>query len=115
MAKTEVIEYKHVFTEEEKKGLQIALLEALTEIDEKQEEKSSVAATIGAAVKVLVAEQHEIMSKLMQGHEMRHTECRKVIDYENEIVNWVDADTGDVLREDPLQDSDRQLEAELPE
>ena len=46
---------------------------------------------------------------IANGYEMRNIDCVKVIDYENDVVTITRKDTGEVVEERKLHESERQM------
>ena len=102
----QVIWVKHTFADKEITELAHKMARAEAVISEKQDALKSVTTAIKAEIAMQEMELHSSAEKLRTGYEMRSKECN--VKYENDLIKFVDKETGEVLEERPMT-KDEQL------
>ena len=102
----QVIWVKHAFADKEITELAHKMARAEAVISEKQDALKSVTTAIKAEIAMQEMELHSSAEKLRTGYEMRSKECN--VKYENDLIKFVDKETGEVLEERPMT-KDEQL------
>ena len=102
---TETIPIKHIFVDKELIALSRKAARAHSVINEKQDAFKSMATTMKADI----AEQEAIINscseKINSGYEMIQKECN--LKYENGTAKYTDIETGEVLEERPMTQSEQ--------
>jgi hypothetical protein len=109
-SETEVTSYlKYHFSEEEMKNLALDMAQATNKANAVEEKKK--AANAGFKDEL---ESHQLIArtaarKIEQGYEMKDIKCRKFTDYKKDLVTITRLDTGEVVEERKIKDSERQM------
>ncbi len=71
--------------------------------------------TITAEYKARITAAEEVLSRIAtditNGYELRDYECHLVLNFITKQRNYIDIDTGEILKEEPLLDEDYQTDA----
>jgi len=107
---TEIREYlKYFFTEDEIRNLGKEMAQATIQANEAEEQKKAAMAEFKDKIEKHLLVARQASRFISNGYEMRNIDCIKRIDYANETVTITRKDTGEVVEERKIHDSERQM------
>ena len=101
----ETIWIKYILSVDEIRDLAIKMARAEATISEKVNQLESVSATIEAEITAQEGILHSCAEKIRSGYEMRPRDA--VLSYENGMVKCEDKETGEILEERPMTQSEQ--------
>ncbi len=109
-----VIEHlPYTFTEQEKGELGKQLAKCFADHTEAEGRLKSIATQIKAEIAMIDGEMTSLSEKIRSGKEYRNVKCEKTFDYRLGVVTYIRLDTGEVYRERPLDEAERQASLNL--
>lgn len=105
---TDTIWDKYEFTDEENTELAQQMARAEAVISEKSDDLRAVTAAIKAEITTQEGILHSCAEKLRSGYEMRQKVVDLRYDYGNGVVQYIDKESGEILKERPMT-KDEQL------
>lgn len=100
---------KCIFTEDEKKEMGSKLAQCFQECAEAEGRLKSVTTQIKSEIAFKEAEMASLAEKVRSGYEHRNVDCKKKLDYRLGTVTIARLDTGEVIREKPMDAEERQM------
>ncbi len=105
----ETVEYlKHVFSEKEKTDMGEKLAQCFADCAGKEADLKSVSTQLKSEVAKIQGEMSALSGKIREGYEHRNIKCKKRFDYRLGMVEYIRLDTGEIVRERPLDEEERQ-------
>lgn len=105
----EYIFLKCDFTAEELKEISSQLAREAANMAEAEENKKAATAQFAEKIASAKARVASLARQVNQGYEMRNVECRVLLDKPKRgLVQVVRADTGEIVKERPMSDSEKQ-------
>ena len=106
---TETIPNKRTFSPEEKDAMRLAHTDKMILMDAHQEELDAFKKDKGALIKNLAADAKKERKLLKDGFEYQNRECFLIPNHESGKMEYVDAETQEVLFERKLTPDEKQL------
>jgi hypothetical protein len=106
---------KVTFSEEEKTGMGSELARLIREKAEVEEQLKSVATDLRGQIMALGGKINTFAEKIRSGYEMANVSCTVKKDYKKGIVKTFRNDTGELVKERPMSDEEKQMKMELKE
>jgi len=108
-----MISYEHKFTKSEREEMKSNVVKLLNDEAGVIEEKKAAAAEYKAQLDKINKEIQHAITCINTGMETRTVKCERRVDLENNVVNWMDVESGEVRREELPTAADRQMVADL--
>lgn len=101
---------KYTFTAADKASTASELSQKIFELKTLEDEKKSAMSSFTAQINVLVAEINRLSENYRNGYEFRHIPCTVELDFDRKVKVYKEAETGYVIREEPLEEEDYQTD-----
>ncbi len=101
---------KYHFTEEEKKEIASTMATKVTELKQLEDDKKAVTSSFKSKIDEVQAQINIAANNITTGYEMRNTKCEIEIDPVAKVVNYLDPETGKILKTRKAQSEDLQME-----
>lgn len=89
---------KHVFSEDEKRDLALALAESVNDLQRAEDEKKAVASNFKSRIDGCQANTNNLAGKLSSGYEFRNIDCKAKPDLDLKIWELFRIDIGELIR-----------------
>jgi hypothetical protein len=103
------VEYDYVLDDDELIEIGSEIAELDNNINEYELEKKRVNAELGGKIKVLQTEMKQKCAIIRDKKETRVAQCVPTPDYEEGVMRFVSIDTGEMIKERPLTNEERQM------
>lgn len=103
---------KHIFTEDEKEELAAEMARKVIDLKQLEDYKKAFIADFSSRIERTKAQIHNAATKLNDGYEMRSIKCEIRMDYTKKIVQFLDIETKEILKERMMRDDEMQMEME---
>lgn len=104
---------KHVLSEEEKKSYSTSLANKQIEKERLVSDKKVFVSTIKGKIDRIESEISQLSESITSGYEFRNQRCRVDLDFNTKTKRFISVETGQVIEERPLEESDYQQEFEM--
>lgn len=104
---------RYEFTPQELKERSVRLAKVNREIGEAEAERAKSKKQLDDKIKELEGERSSLSTKVIDGSELRHIECKIVYDYDNDSKTVIRLDTGEQVETGIIPEHERQTELEF--
>lgn len=101
-------ELKVILTTEERLEIGQNIARESTQMASEEETKTEVVSEFKARIESHKAKIAELSRTLMNGYQFREVECRREFDFKKGIVAIIREDTGELVKERPITEQERQ-------
>lgn len=99
---------KYTFTAADKVSTASELSQKILELKTLGDEKKSAMSSFAAQINILTAEINRLSENYRNGYEYRNIPCTVEKDFDRKVKVYKEADTGYVIKEEPLEEEDYQ-------
>ena len=103
---------KYTFTDEEKKEIAAEMAQKIVNLQQAEDDKKAIMSDYKSQIDGIQAGINSAATKLTSGYEMRSVKCEVVPNYKKKVWEYINVDTGLMIKEKGMTSNDLQMKLE---